>query len=758
MPFFQMITRPFRQAARDRLVLAAVLMSVLVAGWQFVVAPGPERTVVTVRLLLLGGAFQALLWLTLVAVTGRPLFSLAAFALAVTALVVSNGLSYRYNGLAIMPVDARAVLGMARDVGLFRRYMALHWIALLALLCVVSLSIACAVLEPPVLRWTRKTALPRLVAIVGILLLFYPPESGSSVAYRALSAAGGIFSDADPNASVERNGLFAHLVLGLPGVPLRLPDGGRVGDATVFTRALADAGFPRAAGPGSPRPHIVVILEESFFDPRRLDVTFDPPLLRRFDAVTAGARYHGNVSVSVFGGNTVESEFSFLTGLPTKVFGQAARWPFQSLVTDRTWSIARYLDQLGYDTVGVYPVPGTLFGAEKAYRQLGFRRFLAVDTFDPQRDFEGESVTDGAVARKVVEIIRKATRPTFVFALTMENHGPWGDRPGDSVRGRHRVKGRLTAENRAMLEDYVARLTDVENLVETTDRELRSLGTPAVLAVFGDHLPALVDTFRQVGFTRPGQKPDTARSGPEWFRTPYFVSTYPPSGAPVRVDMDISLLGPTVLDAAGVNDDPFFQNGSAFRGMCGGQIQSCKERPELWKGYVQTLYDHVRDEGNPAITARAEGLAYRFGTPIIPGTDWLGGGWVVDAAHTWTVGAGSTIALRLAEPAGTRAVITARVAPNRVERAQVIVNGEEVAVWHFSPGAAAVWRTAFVPRAAIGDARTVLVAFRPVLRQEGKSEAPDDPHAGLAFESLTMCVPSGGGCPQMSPADGTWDR
>lgn len=735
---------------RYRIALSSLLAAVFVLAWPWLASPAPRLEGSTLLILAVSGLLQLPLWLAIVALIGRPICSLALLALGLTVVLIVNGLNYRYTGSAMVPVDFFGAVGVVRDFDLFRTYIMANWIAGLCLVGLVVLIVLGVARERPIVGWGWKALLTRVAVVVLATTIFVPPTTGTSPAYRVLSATGASFNGNEPNVSVARNGLFAHLVTGLPELVVRLPE--QYGEPAVLERALAQVKVPGSYTRDGPLPHIVVILEESFFDARRLDVSIDPPILTRFDAVASRSRYYGQLLVPVVGGGTVESEFSFLTGLWTNLFRQAGKWPFQTLVTDRTWTIARYLDSLGYETVGLYPHPGSLFGGQTAYRKMGFHRLLDVSVFEPGRDFAGQYVKDEAVSRKVIEIIKTAARPTFVFALTMENHGPWGNQSAQ-VKSQYRFSGNLRGQNLTILEDYVARLSDVETLVEQTDRALGSLGVPVVFAVFGDHLPALFSVFEQIGFTRPGERANR-KSSLDWFRTPYFVATYPPAGDPEIRNVDVSFLSSLVLDAAGLNQDSFFRRSSAYRTLCYGRLWACGPSDELSRAYAQVLYDRVREEWRSAKTENADtreaNSVFRFGSAIIPGTEWLGAGWAPEAWGAWTVGPEATVVLRFDRRVNTPLTLVASVSrSDQIREAEVLVNGNVVAIWKLDSDESPMQRLAGVPVSAAGDSRTLVVTFRTAQPRSPKelTGKPDERKLGLAFRSLTVCVQGWTGCP-----------
>lgn len=102
---------------------------------------------------------------------------------------------------------------------------------------------------------------------------------------------------------------------------------------------------PAKQPPGDPLPHIIMVLHESTFDPRRFGLPVDD-CFARFFSPTAGLS--GTLNVEVFGGSSLQSEFSILTGLSTRSFGSDSRYVFHLLDGRIRHSLPLHLSAIGY--------------------------------------------------------------------------------------------------------------------------------------------------------------------------------------------------------------------------------------------------------------------------------------------------------------------------------------------------------------------------------------------------------------------------
>ena len=152
----------------------------------------------------------------------------------------------------------------------------------------------------------------------------------------------------------------------------------------------------------------------------------DPDPLTAYDDAVRRSVYHGNSWVPVYGGWTVRSEYSLLTGINLASFGNNVGNPNMTLVRSGTHSLPKHLKSLGYRTAIIHPHDRRFYGRDNACVVVGIRpiRRRARLRRAPR---EGLYVSDVAIAARIEEELRQAAEPTFLYCVTMENHGPWDD-------------------------------------------------------------------------------------------------------------------------------------------------------------------------------------------------------------------------------------------------------------------------------------------------------------------------------------------
>lgn len=245
-------------------------------------------------------------------------------------------------------------------------------------------------------------------------------------------------------------------------------------------------------------PHLIAVQSESFFDPRSLFSGIRSDVLAHFDQLKAEAASHGRLSVPAWGANTVRSEFAFLAGIGDDKLGVHRFNPYRAVAAGLDLpSLASFLKGLGYRTVCVHPYPASFYQRNRVSPRLGFEEFVDIRGFDRSLCF-GPYIGDAAVADKIADIIRDASGPVFVFAITMENHGPLHleqVQPAD-------IASLYSAPPPAGCDDltiYLRHLRNADKMTARLQRLLKDCDRAASLCWFGDHVPIMPTVYETFG-------------------------------------------------------------------------------------------------------------------------------------------------------------------------------------------------------------------------------------------------------------------
>jgi hypothetical protein len=337
--------------------------------------------------------------------------------------------------------------------------------------------------------------------------------------------------DLVPADDQRRHGFFAVFIA-------YLFNGLRPRTLREFRRSV-DAG-PFAHGMPVNRPDVIVIQSESFFDIRRLGTMIEASLLDHMDAAKRESIQYGELTVPAWGANTMRTEFAMLTGLTEQSLGYARFYPY-AFVRRPCASLAACFRRAGYQTTAIHPYAANFFGRARVFRLLQIERFLDIGGFgDAQRC--GPYIADHAVAEKIIEQLdSQVDEPVFIFAITMENHGPLHletVQPGEDVTY-HSLGDDPQWRD---LTVYLRHLAHADAMVARLIAHLKKRKRKTVLCFYGDHVPALPTVFNALNA-------DPVRSD-------YFIWRNDPIAPAAQKNLRIDELGQALLQAVDTASTP----------------------------------------------------------------------------------------------------------------------------------------------------------------------------------------------------------
>jgi hypothetical protein len=245
-------------------------------------------------------------------------------------------------------------------------------------------------------------------------------------------------------------------------------------------------------------PHLLVVQSESFFDVRRLYPQIRPEILGHFDAACRTAAAHGPLRVPAWGANTMRTEFAFLSGLEDGLLGVHRFNPFRRFAHHPWPTLATALRDAGYRTVCLHPHAVSFFSRDRVYPQLGFDSFIDIRAFHGAEKV-GPYISDAAVTAKVRELLGAAERPTLLFVITMENHGPLHleQVAASDIERLYQTPPPPGFDDLSVYLRHLANadrmLGQLLELCEQNDRE-------TVLCFYGDHVPSMPQVYAAQDF------------------------------------------------------------------------------------------------------------------------------------------------------------------------------------------------------------------------------------------------------------------
>lgn len=302
--------------------------------------------------------------------------------------------------------------------------------------------------------------------------------------------------------------------------------------------------------------NLIVVLSESFWDATALpNVRFEPDPLANFRRLSQAHTRLELVS-PVFGGLTCNAEFELLTGLPMIMFPKGAI-PYQQYISRPMPSLASLLRDRGYRTIAVHPFHRWFWNRDRVFELMGFERFMALDDYADWR-LNGDYVGDDSLTDKIIAAAEGLDGPFFLFAVSMQNHGPYEDRHFEPTAGGLDVTGDLPAETLRTVANMAAGLQVADAALARLVEHFQTRGRPTMIVFLGDHLPHLgqdYELYRQCGLVRPAS--DLSREEVGRLHTvPGVIWTNYPAALAQPSRMSISFLPLEILDRMGLDDAP----------------------------------------------------------------------------------------------------------------------------------------------------------------------------------------------------------
>lgn len=519
----------------------------------------------------------------LFALTRRWVTSVAATLYLLITVLISSWVKEAHLGVALTLADVNFFfLRPAENFKLFLNYPNLG----LALIGLIAGFVACiwigvrfehvrGFMIRPTGRWVSLGAVCAAIAAIGASSLLAVERSHARASngdsYTAFLA---MYEMQNVKGPVERLNVFFKNRSMTADIPVRREQQRFLSHAAPTT--VVD----------QPLPDIMLVLQESAFDPRLLRQC--PPTLCDYamlQPLAAATRVQqGPLLVHTTGGGTWLAEFAVLAGFDWRVFGRGGAYAPVSLAPRLRHSLPKYLQGLGYRTIAVYPTDGHFLSATLAYEHYGFDEFY--DRRDLGLGDDWPAVYDHMVFDKTLALAARSNdpRPLFVFVLTIRNHGPHGAQEHELPRD----YAPLAKQTDKRMADFLARLRDSSQDYIALSNTWFASSRPRVLAWFGDHQPEAAWDFTAELQQLNAQR-IASNAAPEHSQYLTYFQLAANYGERVNTisqqALDLSYLGAELLEFSGL---PLDANAAAARQVaitCNGLMLDCADR-ELIADYL----------------------------------------------------------------------------------------------------------------------------------------------------------------------------
>lgn len=342
-----------------------------------------------------------------------------------------------------------------------------------------------------------------------------------------------------PINSARQNGLPLNIISSLKDSFIVAPEG----FSEKAVSEIIDANFTEESllAADIVKPNIIVIMNESFTDFDYLlhaQLTEEP--LPKFKALSENC-IKGTLISSIYGGNTPNSEFEFLTGCSLAFLPQGIV-TFQQLIDHELPTFVTHLEDLGYSSTAIHLYNPEYFSRSRIYPLLGFDEFISIENSNVPIEMVYDYASDASSFNAIEKIYENSNgNPFFAFCVTIQNHGGYWHWGRDIL---------VTNANSDYANDYASLLKKTDDAFADLLAYFSKVEEPTLIVMYGDHQPNLFDDFYESiwdGYFFTDEEQTYLKA-----KVPFIIWANYDIAEETYDDMSINYLAPIVLKKAGL--------------------------------------------------------------------------------------------------------------------------------------------------------------------------------------------------------------
>ncbi len=436
-------------------------------------------------LVLLNLLLFYLFFLSLTFLSGSFFAGYAAAAAILMGVAIVNFYVMQFRGIPIVPWDFLSIRTAANVAGGFE--YKIYWQMLLATFGFVFLILTAGKMKAK-LRFLPVRIGGFLVAAAALVVVIHGLQDNQMKSFWGIDTT--LFT---PTVRYTKNGFWPAFLSNLSFLNIDKPGGYSVEEVGKIAETADKAYEPEEEAAVSVQtPNIIVIMNEAFSDLSVLgDFNTNEDYMPNFRALMEDYT-SGHLLVSVKGGNTANTEYEFLSG-DTMAFLPPGSVVFQQYINGEVPTIATYLKQFGYETIGMHPYQGSGWERNRVYPLMGF------DTFLDQNAFQGADklrnyISDKGAYDKVIQLFedKEEGRPQFQFLVTMQNHSGFSPKSTDNGFSEEVILTDAPSQSGPVVtaERYLTLIKYSDSaFAELIDYFEKNVTEPTLIVMFGDHEP-----------------------------------------------------------------------------------------------------------------------------------------------------------------------------------------------------------------------------------------------------------------------------
>jgi len=538
-----------RRLTATEIVARHGILPVAIFGLLHVVAIGvmawTETTILSKAIFLLTWGLLNFLFLALLR---RPVISAAAALLFVALLIVLSEFKYQVLFMTLNFVDLM-IIDPDTISFLFTIFPSLSITVGIILLVLIPLLVLLWRLDPLRLR--------RSVAVFGFTACFLGLVTGSLT-----------FGMEPFETFYGNNYVSTFSRTGVAAVTELMTHGMLEAEATVSGRLKS--GGEIVCTPATPRPHIILVHDESSFDIRSAPAVRVPfGYGAHFKSFDGKAR---KFVVEGIGGASWYAEYNVLTGLSARSFGRFAYFVTRIASGRVARGLPNALRGCGYQTFSLYPSLGAFMSARSFQATTGMQQFsdatdMGAHGLQPDKFYFDK-------ATRLLETER-SHGPMFVYVYLAANHFPWNYRFRPDLAPAWR-----DLDNPPLINEYLRRQAmSVHDYRAFLDDLKKKFPDERFLIVrYGDHQPDFSSEILEPGLDRKALAQKMMRFDPRYYTTYYAIDgvNFKPVDLSSALDsLDGPYLPLVIQEAAGLPLDSSFVEQKKILQRCKGVFYAC---------------------------------------------------------------------------------------------------------------------------------------------------------------------------------------
>jgi phosphoglycerol transferase MdoB-like AlkP superfamily enzyme len=239
------------------------------------------------------------------------------------------------------------------------------------------------------------------------------------------------------------------------------------------------------------KPNIIFLQLESFFDINKAkDIEFSSDPIPYFNQLKE--KYtSGFLNVFNVGYGTCNTEFEIITSMNLDDFGPG-ELPYKSVLKTTTCeSMAFDLKEYGYSTHAMHDNDATFYSRKTVFPHLGFDTFTSIEYMNIEEyTYEGWA-KDKVLTSEIIKTLKSTDEPDYIYTISVQGHGSYPtskvlEDPVIQVLSGVEDEGRKNA-----IEYYANQIHEMDEFIKELTEALDELGEDTILVMYGDHLPGL---------------------------------------------------------------------------------------------------------------------------------------------------------------------------------------------------------------------------------------------------------------------------